>query len=81
MNTNRILITPNYTDLVISECPINCDTCEQIWKNEVFYLKIICECKKCNHKKNIVLDEPYKPSNTHCRNRILNQTADADDQI
>lgn len=81
MNTNNILVSSQYSDLVITECPINCDTCEQIWKNEVLCIKIICECKKCNHKKNIVLDEPCKPSNTHCRNNILNLTAEADDQI
>jgi hypothetical protein len=81
LNANKILASQNYTSLIVTECPINCDTCQQIWNNEVFCIKIICDCKKCKHKKNIVLDEPCKLSNTHCRNQILNQTAEADDQI
>ena len=72
MNANKILISPHYTNLVITECPKNCDTCEQMWKNEVLCIKIICQCKKCNHKKNIVLDGPGKSSNTHPRIHILN---------
>ena len=78
MNANKILISPHYTNLVITDCPINCDTCEQMWKNEVLCIKIICQCKKCNHKKNIVLDGPEKSSNTHCSNQILNLAKDAD---
>ena len=78
MNTNNILVSSQYSDLVITECPINCDTCQQIWKNEVLCFKIICECKKCNHKKNIVLEGPSKSSNTHHRNHILNLSLETD---
>ena len=78
MVTNNIFLSSKHSDWVITECPINCDNCQQIWKNEVLCIKIICECKKCNHKKNIVLDEPCKPSNTNYSNHILNLTAEAD---
>ena len=46
-----ILVSINYLDLVITECPINCDTCQQIWKNEVFCIKIICNAKNVIIKK------------------------------
>jgi hypothetical protein len=78
LNTTKILGSPNYTSLVITECPINCDTCQQIWKNKVFCIRIICECKKCNHKKNIVLDGLGISSNTYCSNQVLNLARDAD---
>ena len=78
MNTNNILESSRYSDLVITECPINCANCQQIWKNEVLCIKIICECKKCNHKKNIVLDGRGKSPNTHCSNQILDLAIEAD---
>jgi hypothetical protein len=57
------------------------DLCKHEWINKNIKHIIVYKFKKYNHKKNIVLDEPCKPSNTHCRNHILNLTAEADDQI
>lgn len=40
-------------DLIITECPLNCKGCNQIWVNEFIGNRIICICKKCNHNKTI----------------------------
>lgn len=78
MNTKNICLSSEYSEWIITECPMNCNNCQQIWKNEFLCIKIICECKKCNHKKNIVLGGRGKSSNTHCSNQLLNLAKDAD---
>jgi hypothetical protein len=49
--------------------------CSNKWIGLGFTVTCICNCHKEIDKENIVLDEPCKPSNTHCRNHILNLRA------
>ena len=57
------------------------NNCSKQWKGLGFTVICTCPCHIKFNKKNIVLDEPCKSSNTHCRNHILNLTEEADDQI
>ena len=59
----------------------NHSSCSHQWEGFGFNVICICNCHKEIDKKNIVLDEPCKHSNTYCRNPIFNLTAEADDQI
>ena len=56
------------------------NNCSNKWIGLGFTVTCTCNCHNDVDKKNIVLDEPSKPSNTHCRNQILNLTAKADEQ-
>ena len=69
-------------DFISKECRNkNHLLCSHQWEGFGFNVICTCNCHKEIDEKNIVLDEPCKPSNTHCRNHILNLTAEADDQI
>ncbi len=46
-------LTYSYPDIVLYLCPFECDgkICEQEWINEQLDNKIICRCRKCDHKE------------------------------
>ena len=54
------------------------NSCSNKWIGLGFTVTCTCNCHKEIDKKNIVLDEPCKPSNTNYSNHILNLTAEAD---
>jgi hypothetical protein len=54
------------------------NNCSKQWKGFGFTIICTCNCHKEIYEKNIVLDEPCKPSNTYCSNHILNLTAEAE---
>ncbi len=46
-------LTYTYPDIILYSCPFECNDkiCEQEWMNKQLGNKIICKCKKCDHKK------------------------------
>ena len=67
------------TNWTLYNCPFeHGNECKQEWINKYVNHIIVCKCKKCNHKKNMVLDGPDKSSNTHCSNHILNPAIEAE---
>ena len=67
-------------DFISKECKNNGHfLCSRQWEGFGFTIICSCNCHKEIDEKNIVLDEPCKPSNIHCMNHILNLSVEGDD--
>jgi hypothetical protein len=41
----------DYPDLIVDQCPIDCENCGEIYVNDQIGHRIVCRCIRCNHNK------------------------------